>query len=330
MDLIRPFLRLFSVALVSLLCGCAGRAPAPGPGAFQFGLIGDQQYNAFEEKQFPHLLAAMDREPLAFVVHVGDFKAGSNAPCTDALFEQRFRELNQSAHPLIFTPGDNDWVDCRRPTNGVMNPLERLGKLREIFFREPMSLGQSRIRLTSQAETFAGDPILSRYRENTMWVQAGVVFATLNIQGSNDNVGFDLINDAEQLERTRANLAWLKTAMDRARAADIIGLAIFLQANPGFEEKPANVAKSGYVTFLREFEQAAVAFGKPVLFAHGDTHQYRVDQPYKSPLDQRPVENVTRVEGYGSPNVNWVRITIDSNNRQRPFVIQSGNFAAVP
>jgi len=322
--------RLLSIVLALLLCGCASRAPGPGPGAFQFGLIGDQQYNAYQEKQFPHLLAAMNREPLAFVVHVGDFKAGSNAPCTDALFEKRFQELNQSAHPLIFTPGDNDWVDCRRPTNGAMDPLERLNKLREVFFREPNSLGRSQIRLTSQAETFKSDQVLSRYRENTMWIQAGVVFATLNIQGSNDNVGFDRASDTEQLERTRANLAWLKTAMDRAHAVDIIGLAIFLQANPGFEEAPATVAKSAYVAFLREFERAAVAFGKPILFAHGDTHQYRVDQPYKSPLSARTIENVTRVEGYGSPSVNWVRITIDSNNRERPFVIQSGNFTAVP
>ncbi len=324
--------RLFSIALALLLCGCASRStvPAPGPGSFQFGLIGDQQYNAYEEKQFPHLLAAMDREPLAFVVHVGDFKAGSNAPCTDVLFEKRFQELNQSAHPLIFTPGDNDWVDCRRPTNGAMNPLERLNKLREVFFAEPSSLGRSRIRLTSQAETFAGDPILSRYRENTMWVQAGVVFATLNIQGSNDNVGFDRTNDAEQLDRTRANLAWLKTAMDRAGATDIVGLAVFLQANPGFEETRATVAKSAYVPFLQGFERAAADFGKPVLFAHGDTHQYRVDQPYKSPIDQRPITNVTRVEGYGSPVVNWVRITVDANNRAIPFRIESGGFVASP
>lgn len=317
---------LLIVALVCLLSACA-TAPT-GPRTFQFGLIGDLQYNDFEERQFPLLLAAMDREPLAFVVHLGDFKAGGNAPCTDALFERRFHELNRSAHPLVFTPGDNDWVDCRRPSNGAMKPLERLDKLRQIFFREPMSLGRSRMPLTSQADLFRSDPVLSRYRENTMWVQGGVVFAMLNIQGSNDNVGFDAANDAEQIERTRANLIWLNIAMDRARAIDVVSLAIFLQANPGFEESPAAVAKSAYVAFLREFERAAVELGKPVLFAHGDTHQYRVDQPYKSPLDQRPLANVTRVEGYGSPSVNWVRVTVDADNRQRPFFIESGRFEA--
>ncbi|MEI6737204.1 MAG: hypothetical protein WCL29_01855, partial [Pseudomonadota bacterium] len=66
--------------------------------------------------------------------------------------------------------------------------------------------------------------------------------------------------------------------------------------------------------------------GKPILFAHGDSHQYRIDRPYKSPIDKRPLPNVTRVEGYGTPNVNWVHITIDQSNRATPFYIESGNF----
>ncbi len=320
--------KLFLMAMLVALAGCATRAD--GPGTFQFGLFGDLQYNAYEEQQFPLLLAAMNRERLAFVVHVGDFKAGSNAPCTDALFHQRYQELNQSKHALIYTPGDNEWVDCRRPTNGVMNPLERLSKLREIFFREPTSLGQSALRLTPQSAAFADDAVLSRYRENTLWVHGGVVFATLNIQGSNDNVGFDRANDAEQGERTHANLAWLKFAMQRASSADMVGLAIFLQANPGFEASPATVAKSAFVPFLQAFEREAVTFGKPILFAHGDTHQFRIDQPYQSPLDRRPLANVTRVEGYGSPNVNWVRVRVDANNRARPFLVESGNFVPTP
>ncbi|MBC7625480.1 MAG: metallophosphoesterase [Aeromicrobium sp.] len=325
------FVAAFVLAFILPLGGCATQAPiATGPNTFQFGLIGDQQYNEWEERQFPRLLAAMDREPLAFVVHVGDFKAGSNAPCTDVLFQRRFQELNQSKHPLIFTPGDNDWVDCRRPTNGVMNPLERLNKLREIFFSKPESLGQSTIKLTPQSQIFANDLVLSRYQENVLWVQSGVVFATLNIQGSNDNVGFDRDNDAEQTERTKANIAWLKFAIERASSADILGLAIFLQANPGFEESPAAVAKSAYVPFLQAFEREVEKFGKPTLFAHGDTHEFRVDRPYRSPLNKRAIENVTRVEGYGSPRVNWVRIGVDTNNRQQPFQISSGGFVPSP
>jgi hypothetical protein len=313
---------------VFLLAGCASRTG--GPGSFSFAMIGDLQYNTFEEVHFPKMLQAIDAESLAFVVHVGDFKAGGNAPCTDTLFIKRLAELNQSRHPLIYTPGDNEWVDCRRPTNGAMNPLERLEKLRELFFAGSNSLGQNRIPLTRQSETFVGDPVLSRYRENALWVSGAFVFATLNIQGSNDNVGFDLASDAEQRERLRANVEWLKIALNRARVADIVGLAIFLQANPGFEESAPDVAKSAFVPFLREFEAEAQKFGKPILFAHGDTHQFRVDRPYRSPIDKRAISNVTRLEGYGSPAVNWVRVTLDAKKPMAPFNIESGKFQAVP
>ncbi len=322
------FYALGAMVCLSFLAGCATR-PA-GPGTYSFAMIGDLQYNKREEQLFPQLLDTISREPLAFVVHVGDFKAGSNAPCTDALFKLRREEFNRSLHALIYTPGDNEWVDCRRPTNGPMPPLARLDKLRDIFFNDSYSLGKNRIRVTRQSEMFLADPVLSRYRENAMWIHGGIVYATFNIQGSNDNAGFDAANDSEQRERTRANIEWLRVAMARAGGADIVGLVVFQQANPGFEEKPQQVAGSGFAVFLRAFETQAVTFGKPILFAHGDSHQHRIDRPYISPLDKRALPNITRVEGYGTPNVNWVRITVDATNRLSPFFIESGNFVPTP
>lgn len=317
-----------AIALI-LTASCTAEAVLPADAnAFSFGLIGDQQYNGAQEKQFSALLTAINSEPLAFVVHVGDFKAGGNSPCTNELFAARLAEFDQSRHPFIYTPGDNDWVDCRHPSNGAMDPLDRLRKLRELFFAAPKSLGRTSLPLSLQGEQFAADPILSRYRENAMWVHEGVVFATLNIQGSNDNLGFDAVNDAEQRERTRANIQWLKEATKRTKAADIIGMAIFSQANPGFEESPAKVAKSAYAPFLQAFEAAAEGLGKPILYIHGDSHQFRVERPYKSPIDRREIKNVTRVEGYGSPNVNWVRITV-SKQSSTPFSIESGRFLPV-
>jgi Calcineurin-like phosphoesterase len=297
----------------------------PANHTYSFALIGDQQYNVAEEALFPDLLDTISSDKLAFVVHLGDFKAGSNSPCTDALFVQRRDEFNRSKHPFILLPGDNDWVDCRRPSNGKYEPLERLNKLREVFYATPETLGKNKLSLMRQSDVFAADPILSRYTENALWVHGGVVYATLNIQGSNDNKGFDATNDREQAERTEANIAWLKHAMITAKSDDIAGLAIFLQANPGFEESAASVQKSGFNDFLRAFDAAAVAFGKPILFAHGDSHQFRVE-PYLSPINKRPILNVTRVEGYGSPFVNWIKITVDANNRVTPFVIKSGGF----
>ncbi len=318
--------KLLKISLaIFAACTLASCSSLPGNHTYSFALIGDQQYNAAEEALFPDLLDAISGEKMEFVVHLGDFKAGSNAPCTDALYVQRRNEFNRSKHPFVLLPGDNDWVDCRRLTNGAYQPLERMNKLREIFYATTETLGKNKFSVLRQSDVFAADPILNRYSENVLWVQDGVVYATLNIQGSNDNKGFDAINDAEHAERTRANIAWLKHAMVTAKADNIAGLAIFMQANPGFEESSATVAKSGFRDFLEAFDTAAVTFGKPILFAHGDSHHFQVE-PYLSPLDKRPLNNVTRVEGYGSPFVNWIKITVDANNRVTPFTIKSGGF----
>src|SRR5260221_10690036 len=112
--------------------GCARRRPSGE--TFVSAVMGDTPYNDREEAHLVKMLERMDGEPLAFIVHVGDIKAGGNSPCTDALFEKRRAELDPSKHAIVYTPGDNQWTDCRRKSNGAMDPLERLAKLRQVFF----------------------------------------------------------------------------------------------------------------------------------------------------------------------------------------------------
>jgi hypothetical protein len=307
--------------LLPLILSVAGCALRPPP-VLQFGVIGDLQYDAREERAFPYLIDAMNAEPLAFVVHLGDFKSGG-APCTDALFESRRRDFERSRHAFILIPGDNDWVDCRRRSNGSMDPLERLAKLREVFYRDRMSLGAERFELERQS---ARGGEFTAYRENAMWLMGGVVFATLNIQGSNDNVGFDAASDAEQRIRLAANIAWMREAFDRARRKDARGVVFFQQANPGFELSQDEVRQSAWAESTRAFEELALAAGLPVLYVHGDTHTFRVEHPYRSPLDKRALPNVTRLEGFGNPHIDWVRVQVLPTRRENPFRIEAGGF----
>jgi hypothetical protein len=53
---------------------------------------------------------------------------------------------------------------------------------------------------------------------------------------------------------------------------------------------------TGYKDFLVALEEEVVAFGKPVVLAHGDTHTFRVDKPMTSSTTGERVENFTRVE----------------------------------
>tara|TARA_R110002096_G_scaffold358509_1_gene551581 strand:- start:336 stop:539 length:204 start_codon:yes stop_codon:yes gene_type:complete len=51
-----------------------------------------------------------------------------------------------------------------------------------------------------------------------------------------------------------------------------------------------------------------------VVLAVGDTHIFRVDKPlYRA--DGTLVENFTRVETFGHPNVHWVRVRVDPSER---------------
>jgi len=288
------------LAAALALAGCATKPPHPE--AFAFGILGDAPYSANETVRFLELIHYINVEPLAFVVHVGDMKAGGNSPCTDALYEERRAQFERFKAPFHFVPGDNDWVDCRRPTNGGMNPIERLEKLRSVYYGTggPFAPAAKRI----EGEHQPG------YPENLRWTRSGVVFTTLNVQGSNDNHGFDAANDAEHAKRLAANLEWLSMALRAAQAPGVRGLAVIVHANP-WEASKQDV----YRPYLDAIPRAAATLGKPVAFIHGDTHHQRVDHPFKDSRGEA-IRNVTRMETFGSPWVGWVKVYVDPDDPQ--------------
>jgi hypothetical protein len=301
-----------AVVLAVMILGAAGCALLPPhPDRFSFAATGDAPYNDREEREFIAMIAQMGREPLAFVVHVGDLKAGSNSPCTDDLFHKRREQLQASAHPLVLTPGDNDWTDCRRATNGKMDPIERLAKMRQVFFADAFSLGRTRMPLAVQDGCALRDDTKCQcpgIPENRMWTHRGVVFVTLHAVGSNDNHGFDAANDEESRCRQAANRQWLERAFRIAGGGGMRGLAIFTQANPWVASK-----EKVYDRLLAQLREGASTLARPVLFVHGDTHTYRVDQPFRDPSG-KVVANLTRLEVFGSPRVGWVRVSVDPND----------------
>src|SRR5215207_4381402 len=123
-------------------------APAP---RVTFALIGDLGYTLEEQPGVEHLFAELNRTPaLAFVVHVGDLSA-PRFSCTDEVVAQWLARFRASAHPVIYTPGDNDWTDCHEPAVTGTNPLTRLAKIRTVFFAGDRALGQRTLALTRQS-----------------------------------------------------------------------------------------------------------------------------------------------------------------------------------
>jgi hypothetical protein len=294
-----------SLAACALLAaGCATRAPQPP--AFSFAVIGDTPYSAREEEAFVKMIASLDAEPLAFIVHVGDIKGGE--ACTDELFARRREQFDRSAHPFFYTPGDNEWTDCRGTRSGPRDPLERLARLREVFFADDDSLGRSRMHAASQRGCVPSPAECgcNARPENRSWRVGPIDFVTLNVSGSDNNRGWDAASDLEAGCRDEANRQWLERAVEASLAPDVRALVVMTQANPWWILRTPHA----FDAFLASIQSAAARLGKPLLFVHGDTHMYRVDAPFVDSLGA-PLANVTRLETYGSPFVGWVRVTVD-------------------
>src|SRR5262244_2797275 len=165
--------------------------------SYAIGLWGDMPYSDQQALSgVPNLIADMNSQHLAFTAQDGDLKAGNGTPgsitptiCSNDLYFQGLKYLNSLTAPAIFTPGDNDWVDCDRAKNGGFNSLERLDFERKLFFSTPYSLGQHKI--LQEVQT---DPICLGVSgnvacvENRRWHFGNVTYATLNIQGSCNNL----------------------------------------------------------------------------------------------------------------------------------------------
>jgi hypothetical protein len=308
--------------------------------AFDFALIGDMPYTKVQEVEYQRVLAALNATDLEFIAHIGDFQfdaspynrnpAIASMPCVDENYKAIYDSFQSLRHPLILTPGDNDWSDCWPLEARKIDPLELLAKIRTLFFPEGKSLGQKPIAVRNQSV----DPKFAKFRENLRWSIAGVTFVTVHIVGENDNLGRTPDMDAEHLERKAANIAWLKQAFAEAKAANSRGVVILTQANPGFENFWPAAAKTRYFLrfvprgqpvpsrplafddYIHTLSEELESYDRPVAFLHGDTHIFRMDKPLFSKKTNRLFENFTRVETFGWPDSHWVRVTVDPADPQ--------------
>ena len=226
---------LLWLASALILAGCSDPPPADPPpaGAIAFGVYGDGPYYRWEEPRARRLLADAESAGVDFLIHIGDILGGS---CADEQLHERRRQLDAVPLPVVYTPGDNEWADCHAPNAGGYDPLERLERLREIYFDDPSSsLGGVPMPVTSQAK----DAGFSEFPENVRWTRGGFVFATLHVVGSFDATaqfpGRDHRHDQEVVRRSEAALAWLDAVFQEARAIEASAIVLAAHANVRLE-----------------------------------------------------------------------------------------------
>jgi hypothetical protein len=301
----------------------------------------------------PNLIADMNTQDLVFTVHDGDLKAGSGSLCDDALYARGLAYLNALVAPAMFTPGDNDWTDCDRPSNGGYSSLERLDYERKVFFDTPFSQGQHRMHQEVQTAALClGISGLVPCVENRRWTVRGVTYATMNVQGSCNNLCDTAPDAAEWAARNHANIVWMQETFAEARTRDSVAVMFIAQADPGWDlsdgtrsplRNPRTLAETdgqpdGYVDFLTALRDEVIAFRKPVAYVHGDSHYFRLDKPFLDAAGFR-LENFTRVEtfgdnqGNGNNDVHWLKVLVDAQSREvfayQPQIVPA-NRTAVP
>ena len=321
---------------------------------YTIGLWGDLPYSTVQETVgLPNLIADMNSQNLMFAVHDGDLKQGSNSLCDDALYFRALGWFNALNGAAMFTPGDNDWTDCDRASNGGFNSLERLDRERQIFFSTPYSLGQKPMPQEVQTDALClGLNGMVPCVENRRWTVGRVTYVTLNVQGSCNNLCDTAPSAAEYAARNAANIKWMQESFAVAKARDSAAVMLISQADPGWDgsdgtraplRDPKTLAETdgaadGYKDFLGALRNEVVAFRKPVAYVHGDSHYFRIDKPFLDASGRR-LENFTRVEtfgdnaGNGTNDVMWVKVYVDARDREvfsyQPMMVPA-NRVAVP
>jgi hypothetical protein len=286
-----------------------------------YAVLGDVPYGSSALEMFPDLIASINKDPdVRRAIHIGDIKSGSTE-CTDAWFQDIAADFASFADPLVYSIGDNEWTDCHRPNNGGYNPLDRLERIRQIFFaHRGFTLGRVHVPLDAE----------QRYPENQRWSAAGAVFATFHVIGSNN--GLDAwFNDptqqgetpaqsakreSEVANRNNANIAWLEETFQQAHKQNAAGIVLFLHADLWHpDDRAAGAVFTAHTEFVNRLANLASHFDGPVLIISGDSHEYRVDVgvPWFSLYGATPPANVTQiiVDRSIENDIDWLKLRVD-------------------
>jgi hypothetical protein len=236
-----------------------------------FAAAGDVPYSTSEISEFQEHMDSLDLYSGAeFLVHLGDIKAGSGS-CTESWYQSMAASLRTLSIPAFIVPGDNEWNDCSNPTQAWGFWVKHLMAIEQIF---------------------CGLPVVERQAvrpENFAFVKSGVLFIGINkVSGG--------LGSGETQTRLQQDADWIAQQVQQ-KGNTVRALVIFAQA------RPSGSLESGLAA-------TAAAFGKPVLYIHGDGHSWTNDQGYLEP-------NITKVQvdrtSISHPPVH-VTVTMDPNN----------------
>lgn len=292
---------------------------------YAFAVVANALTSQSEEASAQRLIDAIGRDPqIAFIVYDGNLK-GAHEICADHLYERRHDILDASRPPLVFVPGERDWVTCGMNGTGAYDPAERLDFLRQNFFSDPNALGQTPLTLTRESEVSRFRP----YRENVRWQFGDTVFIGLNVPDGNNHYLNAGGRNGEFEDRVIANGFWLEHAAEFAKRRNARAIVIFMQGNamPERYERPDRFAwlrfhrapRDGYLELRRSLVKLAEIFRGQIIIVNADdsklAHGFTIDQPLRNDKGAK-IENVTRIAfSLRDPLTQWLQVDADTARR---------------
>jgi hypothetical protein len=216
------FACLLAAALMLALPASA-TAPKEEHDTHRFGVIGHSFARGGESK-LKAAIEATGEKSLAFVVVTGI--KGALESCSDKLYSQRHALIDDAQRPVIVVPAGTDWIDCRNSA-GRSSAIERLNRMRELFYSEPVSLGEKKLAVTRLAMS----PRFRSYAENAHWEVGKVLYATLNLPAKNNHYLSEAGRNSEYEDRLVANRYWLGRLFALARRDKLDAVVLFSEGD---------------------------------------------------------------------------------------------------
>ncbi len=230
---------LLAAALAAMLAVPVAATAADDDRQHRFAVIGHSFADGGEDRLRQALDDTSDKR-IAFAVLTGI--KGQDEACGDRLYTKRRDLIDAARRPMIVLLAGSDWTECRNSA-GRSNAIERLNRLRELFYPEPVSLGRKTIELTR----LSSSPRFRSYAENAHWEIGKVMYATVNLPANNNHYLPAAGRNSEYEDRLVANRFWLNRLFAIARRDKVEAVVLFSE---GSLKEPAE-RPSGLRALLR-------------------------------------------------------------------------------
>lgn len=249
--------------LLCLLLGSGASAMSQDQD-FSFGVISNVVRSTGDESALRDVIEMTDADSLAFVVASG-IKAPSE-PCTDAVYKRKKALLEESKNGLIVSLAASDWAECRNGS-GKSTAISKLNFLRELFFTNEFSAGDTKIPLVRQST-------IAKFRdfsENTRWEVGNTMFATLNLPRNNNHYVLDAGRNSEFEDRLVANRDWLNRIFNYATRRRLENIVLFSDGNPLPSPASKTIKRDGYAETRKLIQSLSGKFAGRVLLIHSQS-----------------------------------------------------------